>query len=445
MVKVDLLVLGPGTHLRWLLGFSPPQDERPSMLLIGKEKEIFLIPSVNAEDVRRKTDIKINIWKDENGPDQALKEALLYIDESSAKHIAIDEAMRAHFALIVIDALPNPTHEFTGSTIGALRMRKDQTEFINLKENALIDDRAMKAGFAAIKEGVTELEIGKAVNKHFISEGAKTQFCIVGSGPNGAFPHHHTGGRKIEYGDAILMDIGGRKGTFPSDMTRMSVLGEPPEGYLEIHAIVERAVQAAMLAARPGVMAKDVDAAARDVITEAGYGEFFVHRLGHGLGIDIHEPPYITATSEVILDEGMVFSIEPGIYLQGRFGVRLEEVVILRKDGPEILSELTRKLNVMEKISLTVGRFLLGFYFLYPGITKIPSYEFMGDYMALHNVPFVGLLLPITILLQVVCGSMLTGYRIKEAALVLAGLTLLINFGMHDFLSRILHMRCKTL
>ena len=142
-------------------------------------------------------------------------------------------------------------------------------------------------------------------------------------------------------------DIGGRKGTFPRDMTRMSVLGEPPEGYLEIHAIVERAVQAAMLAARPGVMAKDVDAAARDVITEAGYGEFFVHRLGHGLGIDIHEPPYITATSEVILEEGMVFSIEPGIYLQGRFGVRLEEVVILRKDGPEILSELTRKLNVI--------------------------------------------------------------------------------------------------
>ena len=161
--------------------------------------------------------------------------------------------MRSHFALIVIEALPNPTYEFSTSTIGALRMRKDQTEFINLKENALIDDRAMQAGFAAIKEGVTELEIGEAINKHFISEGAKPQFCIVGSGPNGAFPHHHTGDRKVEYGDAVLIDIGGRKGTFPSDMTRMSVLGEPPEGYLEIHAIVERAVQAAMSAAKPGV------------------------------------------------------------------------------------------------------------------------------------------------------------------------------------------------
>ena len=346
--NVDLLVLGPGTHMRWLLGFSPYPDERPCMLLIGKEKEAFLMPSVNAEDVRKKTDIAINIWKDEDGPDQALKEALLYIGETSAKHIAIDEAMRSHFALIVIDELPNPTYEFTGSTIGALRMRKDQTEFINLKENALIDDRAMQAGFAAIKEGVTELEIGEAINNHFISEGAKPQFCIVGSGPNGAFPHHHTGDRKVEYGDAVLIDIGGRKGTFPSDMTRMSVVGEPPEGYLEIHAIVERAVQAAMAAARPGVMAKEVDAAARGVITEAGYGDYFVHRTGHGLGIDIHEPPYITATSEVILDEGMVFSIEPGIYLQGRFGVRLEEIVILRANGPEILSELSRETNFIK-------------------------------------------------------------------------------------------------
>ena len=346
--NVDLVVLGPGTHMRWLLGFNTHSDERPCMLLIGKEKEAFLMPSVNAEDARKRSDIAINSWKDENGPDQALKEALLYIGESTAKHIAIDEAMRSHFALIVIEALPSPTYEFTGSTIGALRMRKDNDEYLNLKENALIDDRAMQAGFAAIKEGVTELEIGEAINNHFISEGAKPQFCIVGSGPNGAFPHHHTGDRKVEYGDAVLIDIGGRKGTFPSDMTRMSVLGEPPEGYLEIHAIVERAVQAAMATARPGVMAKEVDAAARDVITEAGYGEFFVHRLGHGLGIDIHEPPYITATSEVILDEGMVFSIEPGIYLQGRFGVRLEEIVILRKDGPEILSELPRDLNIVK-------------------------------------------------------------------------------------------------
>ncbi len=346
--NVDLVALGPGTHMNWLLGFNPYPDERPCLLLIGKEKEAFLMPSVNEEGIREKTDIPMNCWNDENGPDQALKDALSYTDSSNAKHIAIDEAMRSHFALILLESLSNPTYEFTASTIGALRMRKDQNEFVNLKENALIDDRAMQAGFAAIKEGVSEIEIGEAINKHFISERAKPQFCIVGSGPNGAFPHHHTGDRKVKQGDVVLIDIGGRKGTFPNDMTRMSVLGEPPEGYLEIHAIVERAVQAALSAARPGVMAKDVDAAARNVITEAGYGEFFVHRTGHGLGIDIHEPPYITATSEVVLDEGMVFSIEPGIYLQGRFGVRLEEIVILRSNGPEILSELTRELNLIK-------------------------------------------------------------------------------------------------
>jgi Xaa-Pro aminopeptidase len=348
MNNVDLIALGPGTHMNWLLGFNPFPDERPCMLLVGQEKEAFLMPSVNAEGVREQTKIPMHCWNDEIGPEQALKEALSDTDTIAAKHIAIDEAMRSHFALLLLESLSNPTYEFTGSTVGALRMRKDQDEFVNLKENALIDDRAMLAGFAAIKEGVSEIEIGEAINKHFISEGAKPQFCIVGSGPNGAFPHHHTGNRKVKKGDAILIDIGGRKGTFPSDMTRMSVLGHPPEGYLEIHAIVERAVKAALSAARPGVMAKDVDTAARSVITEAGYGEFFVHRTGHGLGIDIHEPPYITATSEVVLDEGMVFSIEPGIYLQGRFGVRLEEIVILRTDGPEILSDLTRELNLIK-------------------------------------------------------------------------------------------------
>ena len=346
--NVDLVALGPGTHMNWLLGFNPYPDERPCLLLIGKEKEAFLMPSVNEEGIREKTNISMHCWNDEIGPEQALKEALSDTDTINAKHIAIDEAMRSHFALLLLESLSNPTYEFTASTVGALRMRKDQDEFVNLKENALIDDRAMLAGFAAIKEGVSEIEIGEAINNHFISEGAKPQFCIVGSGPNGAFPHHHTGDRKVKQGDAVLIDIGGRKGTFPSDMTRMSVLGEPPEGYLEIHEIVERAVQAALSVAKPGVMAKDVDAAARSVITEAGYGEFFVHRTGHGLGIDIHEPPYITATSEVVLDEGMVFSIEPGIYLQGRFGVRLEEIVILRNDGPEILSELTRNLNIIK-------------------------------------------------------------------------------------------------
>ena len=169
----------------------------------------------------------------------------------------------------------------------------------------------------------------------------------MGAGGNGAFPHHQTGDTVLQSGDAVVMDIGGGMDGYSSDITRMAVIGTPPDGYGEIHAIVEAAVQAAMAAARPGVMAHVVDDAARGVITDAGYGDYFVHRTGHGMGLEIHEQPYLTSASETVLDTGMVFSIEPGIYLPGRFGIRLEDIVILRPDGPEIFSELPRDLKVI--------------------------------------------------------------------------------------------------
>src|SRR5690606_31897198 len=147
-------------------------------------------------------------------------------------------------------------------------------------------------------------------------------------GPNGAFPHHHTGDTQLKSGDAVLIDTGARIHGYPSDMTRVGFLGAAPEGFAEIHAILDRAVDAATAAARPGAPARAVDKSARDVITAAGYGPNSLHRTGHGLGIDIHETPYIAATSDTVLEDGMCFSIEPGIYLQGRFGLRLEEIVI---------------------------------------------------------------------------------------------------------------------
>ena len=226
-------------------------------------------------------------------------------------------------------------------------MRKDVGEYDRLKMNAGIADRAMQKAFASIRPGMTETELAGAIKDHFASEGATPAFWIVGAGSNGAFPHHQTGDRKLAEGDAVVIDIGGRKAGFPSDITRMAAVGRPPEGYGQIHTIVEKAVQAALRMARPGVKASEVDAAARNVIADAGYGEYFVHRTGHGMGIDGHEPPYITATSDTVLEEGMVFSIEPGIYIPGRFGIRLEDIVILRADGPEILSALPRDLHIV--------------------------------------------------------------------------------------------------
>ena len=339
---VDLVAVAPGAHMQWLLGFLPHADERPCLLCVSASKAALLMPELNADGSRRGTDLPFHEWSDADGPERAFRRLVAELGVSGAGRIVLDETMRADFAALVQDALPGADRQFTASTVGLLRMQKDDDEYAVLKRNALLADQAMLAGWGAMEPGMTELDVADVVRARFSALGASPLFTIIGAGGNGAMPHHHTGEIALRSGDAVVMDIGAGMDGLSSDITRMAVLGTPPDGYLEVHAIVEAAVQAAMAAARPGVLAKDVDAAARGVITEAGYGPNFLHRTGHGLGVEVHEPPYLTSVSETVLLPGMVFSIEPGIYLQGRFGIRLEEIVILREDGPEILSELPR-------------------------------------------------------------------------------------------------------
>jgi Xaa-Pro dipeptidase len=341
--ETDMVVLGPSSHMVWLSGLSPHGDERPVLLVVTQNFAGLLMPALNADSSRAVTDLPFFSWTDADGPNAALAELLDAADaHRKGLKLGLDETMRADFALLVLDALPNASREFTEPTIGSLRAQKDEVEYKALKENALIDDIAMAAGFAACKPGVTELEIVRVINKTFEAHGAMPEFTLVCFGENGAFPHHHSGGRVLQANDAILLDIGGRKDGYPSDMTRVGTIGRADPEFDKVHAVVNAAVTAAVRAARPGIAASLVDKAARDVITAAGYGEFFLHRTGHGLGVDLHEPPYITGTSERLLEEGNVFSIEPGVYLNGRFGIRLEEIVILRKDHAEILSEMPR-------------------------------------------------------------------------------------------------------
>lgn len=342
----ELLAVSPGTHMLYLLGFHPHADERPCLLLISASAAVMLCPALSAGEVMAKSDIPLHCWADEHGPEAALTNALVALDASDCQHVALDETMRADFALLLLGALPAAKHSFSLDTLGWMRMHKDKAEYQHLKMNALIDDRALLCAAENARAGMTERELADVIRAAFAREGAATEFVIVAAGANGAHPHHTPSDYVIQPGDVIVTDIGGRKDGFPSDMTRMIAIGEAPAGYAEVHAVVEAAVQAALRAAQVGARACDVDAAAREVISAAGYGEYFTHRTGHGLGLDIHEPPYITATSQVILQPGMVFSIEPGVYLPGRFGIRLEEIVILREDGPEILSELPRKLIV---------------------------------------------------------------------------------------------------
>lgn len=342
-----VMALGPGPHMHWVLGMHPHPDERPCLLLVTPDAAAFLLPALHATGIAAQHDLALFTWRDEDGPEVALTQALTTLGASHAHRLLLDETMRADFALLMVAALPDAARELAAPVIAPLRMFKDAAEQQALRHNASIADEAMEAGFIAMREGLAECDIAEAIRAVFAERGARQLFAIVGAGANSAQPHHATDTTEIAAHMPVLLDIGGASGAFSSDITRMACLGQPPQGYEDVHTVVEAAVQAALGAARPGAPACAVDQAARAVIEAAGFGPRFPHRTGHGLGLEAHEPPWITASAETPLAPGMVFTIEPGIYLPGRFGVRLEEVVIIRQDGPEVLSRLPRAVRVL--------------------------------------------------------------------------------------------------
>lgn len=344
---IDLVAIAPSDNLVYLLGFAPMGDERACMLLVTSAGAAFLMPSLNAEQSASEApELQMLRWSDDEGPQAALLTAIERVSGGSAKRVAVDPEMRADHLLLLQAALPQATAVSATLVIGPLREAKGPEELQILQRAAEAADAAMLAAFAALAPGVPETAVGEVIGRTFAAGGSTAEFGIVGSGPNGAFPHHHTGSRPLQIGDAVVIDIGGRADGYFSDITRMAFIGEPSERYLEIHAIVETAVVAGMAASKPGATCAEVDAAARGVIEDAGYGEYFVHRTGHGLGLSIHEPPWIMRGSDVELRPGVVHSVEPGIYLPGEFGLRLEDIVHVTESGCERFSALPREVHV---------------------------------------------------------------------------------------------------
>lgn len=339
----DLVAVGPTSHMAWLAGADPHGDERMVLLLISQSHAAFLMPALNQASVRRMTDLPFVTWTDDDGPTDALRRLLADCALPDTPKVALDEAMRADFALPLLDAMGGPDWTFCHDTVAHLRARKDVGEIEALRASARLNDAAAQAGFDALRSGVTEREIAAEIERVYEENGATREFTIVAFGPNGAFPHHHTGDTKLTPETPVLIDTGCRLNGYPSDMTRCGWFGSTPsDAFVAVAQIVEGAVLAGIAAARPGTPAMEVDAAARGVITQGGYGDRFLHRTGHGLGIDVHEPPWITASSETVLDEGMVFSVEPGIYLDGAFGLRLEDIVVVGAQKTVPLSALPR-------------------------------------------------------------------------------------------------------
>ena len=348
---IDALLLTPGADLRYLVGYDALPLERLTCLVVPARGEpTLVVPRLErlaAEASGADRVVKL-LTHDETDDafglvGKLVREAL--VGEPSV--VGVADRMWAEHLLRLRTAMPGADQVLAGSVLRALRLRKSPEEVDGLRRAASAIDVVHSRMGEWLRAGRTERAVGRDIAEAIVEAGhAKVNFVIVGSGPNGASPHHHLSDRVIEPGDAVVVDIGG---TMPdgycSDCTRTYVVGEAPDDEFERYYDVLLAAQTASCeSVRPGVTAASVDAAARDVISAAGYGDDFLHRTGHGIGLEEHEEPWIVAGNATVLEPGMCFSIEPGIYLRGRHGARIEDIVTVTDDGVERLDTIDRQL-----------------------------------------------------------------------------------------------------
>ena len=343
--NVDLAAIGPTANMRYLLGFIPHPDERVCLLLVTKQAARMVVPSLNHEEIAAHTDLELVGWADAEGPTEALRRALAAWP--SPRVLAVDGPMRADFLLHLQTVLTPSKTISADSLIAPMRQRKSTEEVEALARAAAQADRAMQAAVNACQPEVTEAGVAWAVETAFRQDGAEAvDFTLIAAGLNGAYPHHHSSEHKLQQGDAIIIDIGATLNSYKSDITRMVYLGEPPAEFRQAYAAALDANQRAREAIRPGVPAGEIDRAARSTLESAGYGAYFTHRTGHGIGLEVHEPPWIMADNAMVLEEGMAFSVEPGVYFVGKFGVRIEDIVVVTQSGVRTLTGFDHSLVV---------------------------------------------------------------------------------------------------
>ena len=343
---VDLLCIGPSSDLFYLTGINAHLSERLNLLLVPADGiPKFVIPRLEAPNVADKADlVDIHAWEETESPSD-----LAATLAGGASSIAVGDQLHAIFLLRLQDAIPGARWSPAGPLLRDLRMRKDDAEIATQREVARRTDEAWAAFLEGGPiQGLTEKQAMTRLEALMTERGLTSDFGICASGPNSAMPHHHTGDRVIERGDAVIFDWGGVLDGYLSDMTRTVVIGAPTDEYRAVYDVVLKANKAAFEAVRPGVACEDIDRAARAVITNAGYGEYFIHRVGHGLGLDVHEEPYMVSGNTLPLATGMVFSDEPGIYMAGKFGIRIEDTVVCTETGADRINGAPRDLVVMD-------------------------------------------------------------------------------------------------
>lgn len=345
-LELDGVLLGPGANLRWATGLDAHASERLTMLVVPAQGSSILVvprleaPLAAAADLAG--DVTITPWDETDDPLARVADLLV-----GADGLAVDDRLWTQFTLGLQSRLPDVTWSPASSVTEVLRLVKDPAEIDALRAAGAAIDRVHDEVGTVLAVGRTELEVAADLERLIRATHDTFLFCIVASGPNGASPHHANGHRRLAAGDAVVVDIGGTLDGYASDETRNYAIGHACDDYREAHGLLERAQAAARRAVRPDVTAGSIDLAARDVIRHGGHGPHFVHRTGHGIGLDGHEPPWIVAGNDQLLQVGMAFSVEPGIYVPDRHGARIEDIVVVTRDGHESLNHRPRALQIV--------------------------------------------------------------------------------------------------
>jgi Xaa-Pro aminopeptidase len=342
------LLVTPGPDLVWLTGYRPPAaTERLTLLVLAPERApVLVVPTLerpDAEESAAASALEMMDWVDGTDP-YRLASSLLRSDG----RYGISDAAWAMHLIGLQQTLPESSYRSLTAALPMLRAIKDDRELARLTAAGAAADAAYQEILAVPFAGRRETDVATDLAQLLRRFGhEQVNFTVVGSGPNGANPHHEAGDRVIAPGDAVVLDFGGLMHGYGSDTTRTVSVGEPTPELRTVHEVVRRAQQAAFEAVRPAVACQEIDRVARQVISDAGYGPQFIHRTGHGIGVTTHEPPYIVEGEEQALAAGMCFSIEPGIYLAGRFGVRIEDIVAVTPGGGRRLNNTSRELGVV--------------------------------------------------------------------------------------------------
>jgi len=345
---IDGLCLTPSSDMYYLTGFWTSPSERMTLCIIPRLGEPLIVTSRLYESQVKATSWieSVEVWSERLRQQLQLRNLLKRLRLLTG-NLAVPERMWVSHYKTLRDAAPRATFTSTSKILSPMRILKSDLEIKLMEGAAAIADRALDRVIGEVKQGVREVELAAKVEylmRMEGSEGAPFE-TIVASGPNSALPHYGCGSRTICGGDPVTIDFGATYGRYCSDITRTFIVGESESRVEEVYRTVYKAHQETLKFIKPGVEAGDLDRAARRVVADGGYREYFIHRTGHGVGLDIHEPPYIQVGSHIKLRPGMVFTVEPGIYIPGMFGVRIEDVVVVTEDGYRLLTKHPRELT----------------------------------------------------------------------------------------------------